>query len=360
MLTIGIVSITGFLRKNNIIFGSILLSLIFILTFNGCSDFSSDHDSVHATREKFHTIFTIRIFQPYPEDVDSIIRACWDLADSIESATNFYDIHSELSKINQMLFRNGKAELKGELLSELLEKTFGIAREIDYGLDPTIGSVSILWPFGEENPMPPAIDQIQKALKWVHGKDIRVQNHVLTGEKGQLLDLSSVNKGFAVKQIIEYLKSRGIRNAIVDAGGNLGILWNRGDSIMVSIRHPESPGKIIAYFLYNGNEGIATSGNYMNYFVYGDQKYHHILDPLTGFPSDSASSVTVIASDPFLADGLATGLFIKGRHYAMQWLKKHPGTQVIFIQSRQKKITLPSAFPYPFFVNDSTYTIQYE
>lgn len=346
------------LRETNNIFFPLFLFATFLLT--QCT-VNPAQKPIEQTESHFNTLFSVRIFSPYPDSSQEILEQVWAKLDSLEKITNFYDSHSLLSIINQHLKKSDKVTISNEILYDIIKKSVNLGRAIDFNFHPAVGSLSQIWPFGAVDPVPPNPEKIRKAVHKIKLAHFQLKGNILyLGAKDECLDLSAINKGYAVDYVKNFLKEKGIRNAIIDAGGNLGILWERKDSIVISIRHPESPGAIIGYFLTNQPISIATSGDYMNYFEYQGKKYHHILDPSTGYPSDSANSVTIIAPDATEADGLSTGLFVAGSHYGVQWLKKHEGYEGLFIQSRTRRIIISRPFPYPFTLIDSTYSVFYE
>lgn len=315
---------------------------------------------VNSTREYFHTLFSIRIFSPYPDSVNAIMDQAWQIAEKIERVSNFYNHQSALWEMNNRLALSGTVPVQDTVLRDLVELSIQLTRESGGGFDPTVGGVALLWPFGQEQPIPPSVEIIRQHLALVNGKHLRFSGDTLLAMKGQIMDFSGVNKGYAVDRIIGFLKQSGVVNAIVDAGGNLGILWHRKDTILVGIRHPEEPATVIAEFGISRPVAIATSGDYMNFFEYHGNRYHHVLDPRTGFPSDSASSVTVITTSAARADGLSTGLFVKGVRFSLDYAQKVPECWVIFIEKKRPVIHLPSNFPFTFSLKDSSYRIQYE
>ncbi len=126
------------------------------------------------------------------------------------------------------------------------------------------------------------------------------------------LDLGGIAKGYAVDLAVDRIRKMGVADAIVDAGGDLRAIGRHGDRPWrIGIRNPRGPG-VIASVQTRGDESIFTSGDYERYFTYKGKRYHHIIDPRTGYPSVGATSVTVIDRDAAKADAAATALMIAG------------------------------------------------
>ena len=127
-----------------------------------------------------------------------------------------------------------------------------------------------------------------------------------------ILDFGGIAKGSALARAARLLRAHGIENAIVNAGGDLIVLGTRGKRRWrAGIRDPRMP-KVMRTVALEPGESIVTSGDYERFFSYRGKRYHHLLDPRTGYPVDGTASVTVIDEDPELADAAATALMVGG------------------------------------------------
>ena len=126
------------------------------------------------------------------------------------------------------------------------------------------------------------------------------------------LNFGAFAKGYAIDLSFDYLESIGINNAVINAGGDLSVRGRHGDRPWkIGIRHPRED-HVIAWLEARDGESIFTSGDYERYFDYQGKRYHHILDPRTGYPAEGSSSVTVIHHNAGIADAAATALFVAG------------------------------------------------
>ncbi len=191
--------------------------------------------------------------------------------------------------------------------------------EASQGLfNPAIGKLIALWGFQDEEPAkgpPPSANEIQ-SISDQHPAMSRLQlkNGLLTSHSRAVqLDFGAFAKGYAIDQAVAILRRQGIHDAIVNAGGDLRVIGRHGDrSWRVGIRQPDGHG-IIASLALGGDESIVTSGSYERYFDYQGRRYHHIIDPRTGYPAQGLVSVTVLAADAQTADAAATALFVAGK-----------------------------------------------
>lgn len=126
------------------------------------------------------------------------------------------------------------------------------------------------------------------------------------------LNFGAFAKGYAIDLSMAYLRDKGIANAVINAGGDLSVIGLHGERPWkIGIRHPRKEG-VIAWLEARDGESIFTSGDYERYYIYEGRRYHHILDPRTGYPTSDISSVTVITENAGLADAAATALLIAG------------------------------------------------
>ena len=156
----------------------------------------------------------------------------------------------------------------------------------------------------------------------------------MLGKAGMELDLSGLAKGYAVDQAAKVLADQGIQSAIVEAGGDLKVVGTRDDKGTkwhIAIRHPRETD---AYWgivdILDG--AVATSGDYENFFEKDGIRYHHILDPKTGYPADKCVSVSVWGDLAIRCDALATALFVLGPEKGLEIIKeKYPSYNALII-----------------------------
>jgi thiamine biosynthesis lipoprotein len=131
---------------------------------------------------------------------------------------------------------------------------------------------------------------------------------------GASIDLGGIAKGYTSSRVIQIMKDCGIEHAIINLGGNVQVLGTKtdGSDWRVAIQNPDSESSYLG-ILSTADKAVITSGGYERYFEQDGQVYHHIIDPQTGYPSDSdLTSVTIVYSDGTTADALSTALFAMG------------------------------------------------
>ncbi len=225
-----------------------------------------------------------------------------------------------LTRINRQL-ANGESVTIDVAAHAFLQQAQQLADSSDQLFNPAIGSLVELWGFhSDDRPQgaPPTKDKIDAHLKQQPlMNDITLTATTVASHNPAVqLDFGAFGKGYAIDQAITRLKQIGIKNAIVNAGGDLRAIGTKGERPWrIGIRHPQAAG-VIASIETNGDESIFTSGNYERFFDFDGKRYHHIIDPRSGNPATNTLSVTVIHKNAATADAAATALFIAG---AEQW-----------------------------------------
>ena len=226
----------------------------------------------------------------------------------------------------------------------LLQRALEIAALTDGDVDPTIYPLMVAWGFassdGEHSYRVPA--HIDSLLSLVGYQKLRLQEIsegdggfqvTLPVQKASGLDLGGIAKGYTSQKVLEAIAAAGAHTAVISLGGNVGVMGTKPDGSpwIVAIRDPNGEeSDYIATLSLTGQEQpqyVITSGGYERYFESEGIRYHHILDPKTGYPADSdLISVTVVSQDGTLADGLSTALYVKGFQEAVAFWRAHSDT----------------------------------
>lgn len=259
----------------------------------------------------------------YNDDEDAardIIRMAFDEAKRIEHIMEARIGDGEMQRINSTAGRT-RWTISPELAA-VLKRSEHFYRLTDGMFDPTIAPVKWLWDFEGEGRLPPE-NEIREQLAHVGYDKVKVHGTQLEfSDDGVKLDLGGVAKGYAVDRMIDVLKRRGIKAGLVNAGGDIVTFGKKpGKSKLpferaepedwkIAVRHPRMNRQIEVKPA--GLPAVATSGDYERYFMKNGIRYHHILDPRTGYPASRSISVTVWTSTAMDADILATAIFVLG------------------------------------------------
>lgn len=283
-----------------------------------------------------NTFVTITVYNtPYSENETGvwIDSALTEIRRIEEMATDYSDT-SEIGRINASAGRDTQT-VSAELIS-LLKYSLEFGRTSGGAFDIAVGPIVKTWDFLAGNPRVPSTALIDSLLPLIDQGLVHVgEKSVFLSLQGMGLDLGAIAKGYAVDRALGVLQRGGLNDCIVDIGGNLGMIW-RGtrmlDSTMatVYIRHPRREGEFFGSFRM-GTGGVSTSGDYQRYFMSDGVRYHHIIDPKTGYPARDVVSVTIVASDATVADALSTLVFVLGRNEGMRFVERSPGVDALIV-----------------------------
>lgn len=228
-------------------------------------------------------------------------------------AEEYKSLEEEISNIFsrvEELFAPGAEDYSSQWVIEL----FGRARQVDLdsggAFDITVGPLSNLWGFHGGTQRVPSAEEIRAALEHIGMDKVRVENGRLNVPAGVAFDWGGIAKGFGVDLATRVLLGRGIKNGLINAGGDL-YCWGtnpEGRPWRIGIKSPRGEG----FFgvLNISGVGAATSGDYQRYFEESGVRYHHIFDPKTGYPARGKQSVTVVGPEATVCDALSTAVFV--------------------------------------------------
>ena len=309
-----------------------------ISRFNHSQNIQENSGNVHFSYA-MGTLITQRINAPVPQ-AKKVTREVVELIDRLGKMMSFYDSTSQLSQINQ---KAGKSYIliDSELLL-LIKESKKYARITEGVFNISIAALVDLWQYyGKLRQVPPN-SLIKEKLPSVNYEDILIDEEnrrVKLHQDGQKIDLGGIAKGYAANQIIQLYRQRGLTSGMINLGGNVALLGNRHDGKpwQVGIQNPRKErGKCLATVTVSGIS-VVTSGDYERFYLENNRFYHHILNPLTGYPANSGLiSVTIIHPDSMLADVLSTTIFILGLEEGVKLLKRFSDIDVIIIHENGK------------------------
>ncbi len=155
---------------------------------------------------------------------------------------------------------------------------------------------------------------------------------VFLEKEGMRLDLGGIAKGYIVDQAMAWLNGRGLRDALINAGGDIRASGTaESPPWRIGVQDPFEKGRLLGFFSFQQG-AVVTSGTYERYFEGEGRRFAHIMDPATGRPVEGLLSATVIAEESFMADALATAVMVKGRQEGIAMLGRFPGARGVFVE----------------------------
>ena len=303
-------------------FFSLLLFFLFIQT--GYSELKSE------TRIALGTFFQITIEET--KDNKEILNQAFKKVDELEKKLSIFEKESEVSKLN----KNKSASISNETI-EVIKKAIEISKITDGAFDISCKPLVDLYKKCEKSGKPPGEEEIKNTLTKVNWKNIEIKGNNISLKDGMEIDLGGIAKGYIVDKAVEFLKSKGIKNGLVNAGGDLYCWGNNpsGKKWKIAIRDPFEKEKTIGKIEIT-EKGVATSGDYEQYVKIKGQKFSHIVDPRNGKTvQDFPVSITIIADDCITADALATGFFVIGTK-SIEIANKLKDVEILIIDKDKK------------------------
>lgn len=247
----------------------------------------------------------------------------------------------EDSQIAQVNHAGGEiVEISAEL-ADYLRKIQQLAEDSQGAFDPTLGKVIRLWDIGGENAGIPQTGELESLLKETGYEKLELDGNKVTLKDGATIDLGAAGKGIGCDLVMDFLEQdKDVSGMILNLGGSSVMAYGEKpdqSDWRVAIRDPREPeGDYLGAVTLKGGEFLSTSGDYERYFMEDGKRYHHILNPETGYPVwNGLTSVTVVCDSGLFADGLSTACFVLGKEKALPLLEKY-GADAAFVDEDHK------------------------
>ena len=338
--------------RKKLLFSLITLGISFMV-LTGCSNSANKTttESSAATKilkdpysdEQFLLGTYVRI-RVYDEGRESALKPAFDRVKELGDKITINQKGSEIDEVNE------QAGIKPVKVSDdvytLVKRAYEYSQDSQGGFDMAIGAITQLWRIGFDDARKPSQEEIDQALKLVDYHKIELNDKektVYLKEKGMIIDLGAIAKGYITDEVVKVLKKQGVTTAIVDLGGNVYVLGHspRGENQdwTVGIQDPNMARGSVLGSIKERNKTLVTSGIYERYLEVDGKKYHHLFDPKTGYPFDNdIASVTIITDKSIDGDGLSTAVFSMGVKKGLEYVESelNNGTEAIFVTKDDK------------------------
>ncbi len=303
---------------------ALLIFLLLALFSGGCSQATISGD--------YFALDTMISITLYDTRDAAILQQCWDRIDELEDMLSRTRAESDIYRINHA---QGKPVAVQPETAQLLAKALDICEKSQGALDITIGPVTELWDFKSPSPQLPEDDALAEAVACIGYDRVSLSGDTVTLPQGMALDLGAIAKGYIADELAATLRQAGCESALLNLGGNVLTLGNKPgrDAWIIGIRDPEgSAAQALLNLQLEGSKAVVTSGIYERGFTLQGRRYHHLIDPETGWPADNGlASVTIVAGSSALADGLSTACFILGPEDGLALLERYEDVEALFL-----------------------------
>lgn len=266
-----------------------------------------------------------------------------DVFKRVAEVENLLSINKEGTEVGLL---NENAGIKGVKLSDfsynLIKKAIEYSRISNGGYDVSIGPLVKLWSIGLPEANVPSEDDIKEVIKKIDHTKVKMNdstNEIFLTEKGMMIDLGSIAKGYIADDISRLLKENKVERAIIDLGGNIYAMGSKDKDHKwkIGIQNPfEDRGDVVGK-IEIADKSVVTTGVYERFIEENGVKYHHILNPKTGYPYETdIAGVTIVSDKSVDGDALSTLVFTKGLDEGLKFVEELEAVDAIFIMNDNK------------------------
>ncbi len=288
------------------------------LSFAACA--KTDNYEV---RSFFAMDTVIEISVSAKKNVSELLSECEAIVYEVENEVSKTKTESDIYKLN-----NKGNVSAGKHTRAILEAALLVADLTNGAYDPTVARLTELWQSLDGDYELPPDETFTELMSSVGYQKINIDGETVSLLNGAAIDLGGIAKGYTAELIVDHIEANaekfGVKGGMISFGGAVSVFGEKssGEPYKIAVRDPDdADGQVGVVNMKKGH--ISVSGDYERYVTVGGKKYHHIIDPKTGFPADTGlRSVAVISDDGALADALSTALFVMGYDEAMELYRR--------------------------------------
>jgi thiamine biosynthesis lipoprotein len=338
---------------------SIILILVLALQLWGCTSTNSgENNDLKVSKNEFmlDTMITITL---YGTKDNSSIDELFKVISELEKKLSIHAIGSELDLIRK---NAGIVPVKvSEDTLAVFEKSIEYSKLSGGLFDITSAPLISLWAIGTDEQHIPSDDEINSSLELIdYGKIVinHEESTIFIQDKNMYANLGAIAKGYIADQVAEKARELELESAILNLGGNVLLIGSKpdGNDFKVGIQDPDVTRGGYMGIVEGSNLSIVTSGDYERYFIENGVKYHHILNPNTGYPAENnIKSVSIITNNSFDGDALSTSVLLMGLEKGIEFIERTENTEAIFI-TKDNEIILTDGIKDSFQLTSDHYT----
>ena len=304
--------------------------VLFLIGFFIARNSSDELETFKRTQILLGTVVEIQVRDFDEKKADDIISKTFAEIKRVDDLFTTYNEDSPVWKFNQ---KDSSIITVDDEIYRLMVLCDSLWQISDGNFDAAIESLIQVWGFDNKHPDVPNGENLISALNESGWHNIKLSDDLKIHRTSKAaLNFGGIAKGYAVDRAIEVLYKAGIKEALVNAGGEVKSI---GSNWIIGIQHPRKPNEIIKRIKLDGIS-VATSGDYENYFKKDGIRYHHILNPTNGYPARGLQSATVIHKDNAFADAVSTAVLVMGKDKGLELIESLDNTEVMIIDEEGK------------------------
>ncbi|MCI4625017.1 MAG: FAD:protein FMN transferase [Candidatus Magnetoovum sp. WYHC-5] len=305
----------------------VVLALSIVITalmvFVGWMSAAGKGDIYRKSTFVMDTVATITVVADSEGQAEGVIDASFKALGEMEQMFSMFKVDSEIGVLNENAGGNSVRVSRDTL--ELLKESVEIGRLTGGAFDVTVGPITRLWDFTEKKKKP-SKEKMAEYLPLVDYRNIvldEVAGTVLLKKMGMVVDLGGVAKGYAADKVVEILKKQGIKAGVVAIAGDIKVFGFKdiNQPWKIGIRAPRGESDEIIGVLNLVDQAVSTSGDYERFFIENGERFHHLINPATGYPVNDFQSVTIVNEKGINTDALSTAVFVMGKKRGLQFIK---------------------------------------
>ncbi len=283
----------------------------------------------------------------------------------IEALEQVLSIHVQGSDLWNIKENAGVKPVKvSEETIEVIKTSLKYSQYTNGLFDVTTGPLVDLWAIDPPEGHVPTEEELKNTLSKINYEEMIIDQEnstIFLKDKGMIANLGAIAKGYIADEVKEVLVENGVDSAIINLGGNVLLLGGKPDSssFKIGVQDPISDRGAYLGLINARDLSVVSSGDYERYFEVNGKKYHHILNPATGYPTDNEiKQVTILSELSVDGDGLSTSTFLLGLKDGMELIENIDDTEAIFI-TKDNKIYLTKGIRDAFVFDEANYGDQY-
>ena len=277
------------------------------------------------------TLVSMTVEGPRRNVLEQGVNEAYREMSRLSDMMNHYNPDSVVSQINRQA--GAQPVTVPRELMEVLTMARRVSERSEGAFDITVGSLK-LWRFDPDNPVMPSPDDIRHALPLVNFRHVMLNEKnrtVMLKSYGMRMDLGGIAKLYILDAGMQVLKQRGITHAMINGGGDVAVMGShQGRPWRIGIRHSRR-GDVLLGTVELTQGWVVTSGDYERYFFRDGKRYHHILDPRTGYPSEGPQQVTLVADDIGRVNGYTLAIMVRGAEWGRALIAQTPGLSGLIV-----------------------------
>lgn len=332
------------------------ISLIIALGLLALAGCTKPLDKFEYIEPKMGTSFRMVLYAADQQEADAAAKAAFARVDALNAILSDYDPDSELSKLSANSKTSAPTawtDISDELGVVLLE-SIEMSKKTGGAFDITVGPLVDMWRKARKSSTLPDDATIATAKNAVESQFIELKSdhrQARLMKPDMRLDLGGIAKGYIVDETLKTLKTEGIRHALVDAGGDLGVIGTpqeegRGDGWRIAVQSLQNPGETTGEYLIITDMAVATSGDTYRFVEIDGVRYSHIINPKTGLGLSYRIGVTIVAMDAMTADAMASSVSVLGAERGMALIEATPGVEcrIVTIEDGQSVVNVSAGW----------------